>query len=75
MFEFNVFVYIQQNSNKINIFLAPASKNIQLRLTGGNSTNAGLLQVNYGGKWGTVCDDDFNSTAAKVVCNQLGVQL
>ncbi|XP_071157151.1 scavenger receptor cysteine-rich domain-containing protein DMBT1-like [Mytilus edulis] len=52
----------------------PASKNIQLRLTGGNSTNAGLLQVNYGGKWGTVCDDDFNSTAAKVVCNQLGVQ-
>jgi len=35
---------------------------------------AGRLEVyNYrNGIWGTVCNDRFNDTAAKVVCNSLG---
>lgn len=52
---------------------APQSSNVQVRLTGGPSNQEGLLQVNYAGQWGTVCDDDFTDKAAKVVCNKLGL--
>ena len=32
----------------------------------------GRLEVYYNRTWGTVCNDRFNDTAAKVVCNSLG---
>lgn len=40
-----------------------------MRLTQGTK---GRLEIMHNGIWGTVCDDDFNDDAAKVVCNQLG---
>ncbi|XP_062572436.1 deleted in malignant brain tumors 1 protein-like [Saccostrea cucullata] len=51
----------------------PQNNNVRVRLTGGPSNQEGLLQVNYAGQWGTVCDDDFTNNAAKVVCNSLGL--
>ena len=33
---------------------------------------SGRLEVFFQGRWGTVCDDDFNNNAARVVCRQLG---
>lgn len=39
---------------------------------GGSVTNEGKVEVCIGGEWGTVCDDDFGSPDAGVVCNQLG---
>ncbi|KAK3087601.1 hypothetical protein FSP39_008130 [Pinctada imbricata] len=48
-----------------------ASNNIQVRLVGSTNPQEGLLQVQYNGIWGTVCDDDFTDQAAKVVCNML----
>jgi hypothetical protein len=40
-----------------------------VRLSGGNT---GLLEINLGTGWGTVCDDSFGQDDADVVCRQLG---
>ncbi|KXZ51163.1 hypothetical protein GPECTOR_13g650 [Gonium pectorale] len=43
-----------------------------LRLVGGAAPNEGRLEVFYGGAFGLVCDDRFDSAAAAVACRQLG---
>lgn len=44
---------------------------IGIRLRGGNSS-AGRVEIDVNGVYGTVCDDAFDSNAAKVVCRSLG---
>ncbi|KAF5286934.1 hypothetical protein FQR65_LT12393 [Abscondita terminalis] len=44
----------------------------ELRLVGGLNKLEGRLEVRHYGIWGTVCDDDFNDDAAKVVCKYFG---
>ena len=43
-----------------------------VRLSGGSSSNQGLLEVCINHAWGTVCNDRFSSDEALVVCRQLG---
>jgi len=43
-----------------------------VRLAGSGLDNAGRLEINYGGIWGTVCRDNFDDDDAKVACYMLG---
>ncbi|XP_044261620.1 uncharacterized protein LOC123009400 [Tribolium madens] len=44
----------------------------EIRLVNGTNRQQGRVEIRHHGIWGTICDDDFNEDAAKVVCKRLG---
>ncbi|WAQ95385.1 NETR-like protein, partial [Mya arenaria] len=42
-----------------------------IRLTNGTKYS-GRVEIEYEGKWGTICDRDFDENDAKVICRMLG---
>ncbi len=47
-----------------------------LRLAGsGSSSTQGRVEFCYNNQWGTICDDFWGTSDAKVVCRQLGYSI
>ncbi|XP_072045705.1 neurotrypsin-like [Amphiura filiformis] len=72
-FENDSFVDIVPSEHLFGVHLKPQTKlGEKLRLRGGRDELEGRLEIQYDGRWGTICHDKFNLDAADVACKQLG---
>lgn len=60
--------------SSLHLYVADGGPNLKVRLTGGRNRYEGRVEVQLFGRWGTVCDDNFRSPSAQVVCRMLGYQ-
>ena len=66
-----------ENSNVVLITLSTARNDSvclggALRLAGATGNIMGRVEICINNQWGTICDNDWDNSEAKVVCRQLG---
>ena len=69
-----VFASREISTSKFTLaFLLPGCTNGELRLVDGSNSNEGRVEICNNHAWGTICDDDWGTTEARVACRQLGL--
>jgi hypothetical protein len=56
----------------INNYLVLQCEEGDLRLTGSNTINQGIVEICTNETWGTICDFNWGQSEANVACKQLG---
>ncbi|XP_052811436.1 adhesion G protein-coupled receptor L3-like isoform X1 [Mya arenaria] len=66
---------VDRSGDSMSTLEPKLSEDTKVRLIDGRTTDEGRVEVYVNGRWGTICDDSFDTNAASVVCRMLHINV